>query len=1832
MRISSLNTGTTAYTFDNAAALANNRLDKLSNLYQLDLKQINKRDLSAVANEPTLEDALVYTRRAIDANRPLSSSAVVLENADGSLFKLDTSNANTKVNLVARGKSIELYVYNPADNATQQPSSVLKYTFDRAGKLSANTPVAELKPWEVSEAEIKTKRDLDGNGTDGNGLAIADRLGGKLAVRTGATSVDRAAARQEASAGIFKLEVLDQQLFVVGETLEKSKQINAAGKTLLNTEGTAAWKPDATYSTFRAVKSGNNWSVYASRTVNNEKEVTKFDFDSNLKLTSSSVLSAAQANAAEVSNKRDLNADGFFGAEVSKAIDRTGGLYEAKFQGATMYLAQTGINSDRTGANPISLKGKLLDSQGNAWSGPATGYTLSAVVASTVLDANATAGDITVFAKNASNAVLKYSFSTSGAGNEQRFNLDKASANGLNTTAIDLAAAEKAAKRDLNSDSTFGVGGITATDATGGLYKGSMLGTDFYMVGSGLKTASTGSLANDLSQALLAVDGSAWKVKEGYTVATVVQTATIGVNGASSNKYAVYAYKGDAAANPPVTVDKNDVLRYEFESDASGKNVRVTASDIKVTAQYLSEQEKTLARDLNKDDKLGANLTSTALDIQGGLYKASLFGQDYVVKGNPGQSVVDLSQAFLEDDGVTAWKPKAADNSTAISLVTGTFRLVMGDASPNSGDATIYVSTGSGASSKYLKFDFEEVLDGNNNVAGYKQIGNSTVLSAEEMAAAEKANNTQSVDLNGDGSYGVVLSEALDQRGGLFKGSLGDRTSIFFKDSPTRVVGSKIASEAEDFGTALRNDSGYWSIDTTGKTVKAYTDGNDYIVLVSDNADKTKITQYTFDTTDANKLTDEQDISLDDLVAAELNAAVNRDLNADGNVGVRVSTVVPDSQGGLFTVSAGGKDHLVVDSAASNIQDLSTALRNKDGTAWESPAGTTRLVIDQQGTDYKLYVQTASGVNEYTFGSDYKIKEAQTRTNLDGFSLADAEKAADGGNGRDINGDGVVGARISKTLKDTAGNFLYEAKLGNDTYTVVLPSALTGVTTDLTDKALRKADGTAWTAGAMTLVDAEVTVANGKVEKTILYMKDGAAGKRLTFGSDGKLLGTDAISDSAITQLSDSVKASYMTGDYVDRTGGLFKATVLGSDIYVVGTAGNNANAPADLSQALMIGAGSTATAWKPDTNYSVGGLVTNASGGYDVYTYNTTDKTDVKKSSWDSDLNFLGTVSVDAANLVDVESTQKRDINADSAFGFSIAAAGIQTTAVTTPGHKGVTAVNVGAGSMTFLVAGTNLTPGSALAPIGLKDALLNAQGTAAWTPDSGYKITSVDDRGTNRVVYAASTANGDYMKYEFSKTNGKLQEPGTRLTAIQMAALELDDPNDATDLADKDLTADGHVGLGSITSLRVTTNSYAQGKDTGLLKATIDTNEFLVYSPGWTSGDKIDLNAALLKADGTAWSVPADFQIQGIYENADDELEVYGYDTAASKNVMYRFAPGVDSAGSINGAYTLMPSGVAGAATGANTLADADLARTEYDTSTDLNADGAVGYKANITPDELETGGTQALGKASLGTSEIYFVTTAYVDALADTTGSEVGGGALYMDTTGSGDLVYWKPETSEDGISYTVKSVVQNGSSVEVWALRADANALTDTTKNGFVKYAFTQNADNKWVLDNAAFLTDVGAPLSYDQVIANESGVDSVITGSTADANYTGKDLNGDGVIGLKLEALVSSASGSNIYKTTVKMDDGNGAFADTDFYLVGSNLASGTAAQPLGLDAKYVLVDGQGSTAAWAPSGTVTDWKVLDPFTANDKGATHSLDDGGTTKYFYVSSTEAYFVS
>jgi len=108
-------------------------------------------------------------------------------------------------------------------------------------------------------------------------------------------------------------------------------------------------------------------------------------------------------------------------------------------------------------------------------------------------------------------------------------------------------------KRDLNNDDVFGVDITSTVDSQGGLYKGSILGKEFFIAGSGLRTGATGSLAQSLTGSLLNSNNTAWAPASGYSVTSVV---AVGAG------YDAYAYKSPA--------DRNDLLKYSFV--ASGSN------------------------------------------------------------------------------------------------------------------------------------------------------------------------------------------------------------------------------------------------------------------------------------------------------------------------------------------------------------------------------------------------------------------------------------------------------------------------------------------------------------------------------------------------------------------------------------------------------------------------------------------------------------------------------------------------------------------------------------------------------------------------------------------------------------------------------------------------------------------------------------------------------------------------------------------------------------------------------------------------------------------------------------------------------------------------------------------------------------------------------------------------------------------------------------------------------------------------------------------------------------------------------------------------------------
>jgi hypothetical protein len=1828
MRISALNTST--QVLRQSSVSGPTAIDSTGKLYKASLQKIAPR----VSNPTAVDDgqAFVYAKSGIQQGKALSSSNVVLENADGSRFNIDTTSKT--VSLVAKGKNIDLYVFTPSTASNGQPNNAtaVKYSFDQNGVMKSTGAMTELTAMDLSDAEITTKRDLDNNGKVGGTLDTATISG------NGANS-----GKRKAADGIFKVNVMGKDLFVVGSNnLEKQKNINAKGATLLSADGTAPWAPTeafpgVTFSSYRAIQTNDNannisWTVYATA---NSGEVTRFQFDSGLKLKENAfspvVLTNTETVNAEATAKRDFNADGDFGVKITASTDTASGLYKADVLGTTVYLSKTGTTAtDRTGASPVNANGSLLKADGKAWEGPGAGYEIASMIKTGANGVNRT-----VFAYAVTNntpdtsKLLKFNFTASG----NNFSLDATSTVGISVTADEMATAEKTAKRDLNKDGVFGVNITNTVDSQGGLYKGNILGKDFFIAGSGLRTGATGSLAQSLTGSLLNADKTAWAPASGYSVTSVVAVET---NGAVTG-YNAYAYK---SGNP---ADRNDLLKYTFAADGSNWAVTdATKFGVAVTAKDLAIAEATTTRDLNGDSKFGVDLTVTALDETGGLFKGQAFGQTYILAGtnlsSSANSALNLSKALLKGDG-TAWE------STELADPTGKLRVVV-DSGSTTKKYTVFATTNQGSTATtgatvatYAKYTFG---------SDYIQTGNAQNLTAEEFAAAEK---TAAKDLNADNKYGVVVTDAVDSRSGLYKGNFDGKTGVYFKGNANLVPGSKVASEALDFGSALKTATGYWAPDSGFSVKSAVSESaNTFSVIATDSSNNIK--KYVFDTSASGKNSllgaDSGEMKLADLVALENSQTTPRDLNGDGITGISV-TATHDAVGGLFKVSAGGQTIVSLGGAsAAEPTDLSKALLKADGTNWSATGTVDRYTVISSGSGasavHKVYAKVGSDITEYTFGSDYKLDPSKTRSTLaandassaatlDAIKLADVEK--DGA--RDINGDNVIGAKITKTL---VTGTLYEAQTGTDTYTVMNDN-VSGNTTGLVNAALLNADGSKWTLDTGYTIKAAVvskdSATPAKVQSTEVYaLNVSNAGKRYTFGADGKLLKTDTVT---AEQIADAGNVGSLNASAVDSDGGLFKATVLGADFYVVGTGTNNGTAPVNLTQALLLGNTGTAAAWSPNTGagvggadgtgFKVGGLVTNKTGStvtsYNVYAYKTDAQgavTDVFKSTWDASFTYQGTQKADAAALVDVEKTLGRDLNKDGAFGFQVTA-GNATEAT----YKGVSFGKVGGSTATFILASADITPGTASAPLGLNNALLNSEGTAAWAPDSGFKITAVTDGSTSseRYVYAVKAGTGgasdEFKRYEFTKATGKSLDSGVSLTAVEMAKLEVGPLAATSD--DKDLNGDGQVGAVSVSDYRVLdANNNATGRSTGLLSASMGGKSYFVVNSMPASGGKLDLSKALLKTDGTAWTIPTGFAIKGIFEKNqgttsgagfanDDVLEVYGTNSGALAS--YKFQKQVDDSGNYTGAYIQMAASVG--STLPNAMTGFQVGAAEYDTTVDLNNDGIVGFKADATPFKFESPafGSLALGKASVGTSQIYFVTNDYADTKADKTGADIKGGALKFDD-GQGSLNFWSPTSSTTGVTYGVKSIVSvSATEVEVWAEQS-----TSGTSDGFVKFTFEKTGSD-WVLDGASYA--VADALTLEQLVAEEAGggytTDGYTLGGVTD--YTGRDLNNDGVVGLAIDAEVSASSNSSIFKAHIGTDE---------YYLVGSNLSSGTEANPLQLDATQILMEDDGTTV-WAPTGAVTNWTALDPQGALAAQTAESFTDAPTHKLL-DGSTEVYF--
>jgi len=1456
-------------------------------------------------------------------------------------------------------------------------------------------------------------------------------------------------------------------------------------------------------------------------------------------------LSAIQFSAVEVAANRDLDGNGGIGAKLVKTgegngvLDSTGGLYRVSSLEQDLWVVGAGLDKSKS---IDSSKSTLLNADGSAWR-PEGDFVKFAAVSSTSKTAGTT---WSVYATDASGEVTRFNF-------DKDRKLVEADTKVL--TVNELAAAEKQALRDLNKDNTYGVNITGTIDAKTGLFKGSVLGQDFFLVGNALKSG-TAKAPTDLSGSLLNREGQAWGLPEGFVVSAGVKNGTTG--------FSVYAYKTTTTTTEDQTVtvdDKNTVLRFDFVKDDKGNFVvsEDSTDGIEVDAKALAEAEKTAKRDLNADSVFGVRVTST-VDAVGGLYAATALGNDFLLVGkaltSSASKPLDLATALKTSDG-SAWRPDDVTNLNSNVRIVG----LSGDA----GGYEVYVKEDSGTFAKYT-FD-----------SNYTLTGDREELSTEALAAAEVSTKR---DLNGDTAFGfkVAVNGLIDPKSGLYKGSFENQSNIFLvSDSKKLTVGSKVASNGVDLANALKVGDDYWNVDD-GYSVKAgYRDADSgkFVLIATANGNANDVRKYTFDTD--NKLIDDEsgDMSLFNLAATE--KALGRDLNGDKVTGVKTGATL-DKTGGLHSVTLGtgasAQTFLTLGTKASDVKDLSTALLDAEGNAWKLGTGETVAAMVTEKTEdgevagYSLYasktVNGAQQITRYSFGTDYKYDDAKDDNAkvLSQAEIADAEKASL----RDINGDKSVGAKVTEVLDKTGG--LYQATMSNgstNTLVTFLSSDPPGRAVSLSDKMLLAADeASAWQADGGFKIKAVLTQEGGGY--SVYASKTGDPGEVKRYSFDANRVFTEsesltadqlvALEKTAGRDINNDKAVGLNVAEAIDRKGSLYKASVLGQDYLVVGKdpgavlkTGKTADSAIDLTRALLDGNGN---AWKAAEGWSIGGVVKNASNGYEVYTYQKTDNevTAVKVHTWNDKFEYMDATDADLVALVEVEKTAKRDLSGDGVVGF-------RKVDTLTEGFAGVTEAKV-AGGMTFLLAGSNLKNGTPTNPLSIKDALLNEDGSGPWAVDTGFRIKAVDDgdSATKRYVYAVNASN-EVRRYEFDKTSGKVSGAGVTVSAVELAAKEVS--------RKRDLSGDGKTGVATVSNL------MDGSRQTGLLNANVLGQDFLVIRKLPLPGQNINLTAALLKQDGTAWASPSEFSIKGVYETKDGEgnpiAEVYG--VKDDKTIQrYTFSKQEDGTFKLNSADPELVTGVG-------------MALREAQALKDLNGDASIGFKVSGSALATQSNGW-SVGTAKVDTpdsddsDEINDSPTVYIvgknlGKMGSVASNLANSAALF-----SGDD-YWKPGEGETVISLVQKSDTE----VNVYTSVTDENSVVS-----YVRHAFAQ-ADGKWDLSASENLTS-------EAMIAEEASA--------------GRDINGDTAVGLKVagDFIVSGMSKAEI---------------DGKSYYFAGNVYSGTGVRPLDLTNTKLLTDADGK--AWSTAETITSWEVLGSALPDGapEGAKYVVKWDGGSQYF-----------
>ena len=1185
------------------------------------------------------------------------------------------------------------------------------------------------------------------------------------------------------------------------------------------------------------VASGGNLNLYVysrpTLATDNVGSIEKYTFTAAGVLQSQDSLTNTLDIAYEekIAN-RDLDGNTVVGGALTTdgILDKTGSLYKVNVAGQEMFIVGTSATAKSKSidvdASVLKTGNSETPENQKAWQPePEAYYTSYSAVRS-----DDDGWDVFAF-QASSYSVTQFSFDAN--------NLLKADyAEGQVLKVNEVASLEKQLGRNLNGDSYFGVNiSTTAIDAVGGLYKASIQNQEYYVVGSNLKSSLKAAGAVDLTASLINETGElAWKEPTGFEIKSVVKNQTVdGID-------RVQVYLTPPNHNPATY----KVLRFDFEYNLDTGNYQLDpdqADGTEINPFELAKAEKVSGRDLDKTykflstrgekEEFGVSIENN-LDSMGGLYHVTSLGQSYLLTGknlvSNAKKITDLTNALTMDGA--AWipdmvyelprPPLKSFTDFLTETLQGKIKIIVNDAE----SADVYVKESEG----FSKYSFTR----ENTDSTWVTTGNKVSMSEEDIVSLEK---TSKRDLNNDSFFGARIMELKNAPGGLYTSTL-DTKIIFLRSDVKLSLGSTVANNAVDFSNALRSNEGFWtppevlgaepprSYQVTG----AYRDaGADrYSVIVS--AGPAVFRKYNFDTSigGQTKLIEEGPESSYTISAQELAAlesSLKRDLNGDGVAGVRI-LVTHDKVGGLLEVKGADGPYFVNKVGSATVNNLQNAFFDESMNAWKptTDAGNevSKLTLKKTqnadtGADEYLIYQKETGLetvySKYTFDENHQLMGKSQLTLID---LANEEST---GTPRDINGDGVIGAKVISAVNKAGG--LYKVSLESKFYLVsVSPSTPPSRQIDLKN-VLMSEDGNPLEidqAGTFTgstvngeltgwKVNSSVRVTNddGKVVVKLFALRDNARGfsdvKRLSFNEstdsidypDYQMLSTaedltaqDLISEEANQAYGRDFNADKAVGlkitETVDAKVGLYAAMVLGQNYYFFDTVGKKTGttreSAIDLSHAFY---DADSEPWRLPT-MPAGYEFTKLAGlvekkvegeivGYDIFTTNkknTSSEFIVQKHSWtlneNDELVFTSSVAADSAELVEVEKDNKRDLSGDGFVGFKLVG-----RAETDNRYEGVTKATVLGGTDSFFVVGKNLRPGTPTNPWKLSDALLSEDGTGAWTiPDSTFDVRDeVSSRaidGATKMIAAVRDAAGTndrfvYVKHEATVFNNVRQ-----------------------------------------------------------------------------------------------------------------------------------------------------------------------------------------------------------------------------------------------------------------------------------------------------------------------------------------------------------------------------------------------------------------------------------------------------------------------------------------